>query len=52
MEQAYLPAWMCENLLLQDGGTVKLTLRTLPKVTFVKFQVSDATLFCFVLFRV
>lgn len=35
---AYLPVWMMSNLLIEDGSEIEITLVTLPKVTFVKFQ--------------
>ncbi|SPQ99252.1 unnamed protein product (mitochondrion) [Plasmodiophora brassicae] len=37
-EAAFMPNWMLENLLLSDGAPVRLTLCTLPKLTFVRFQ--------------
>lgn len=34
----YMPYWMMENLLLQEGDVVALRSATLPKGTFVKLQ--------------
>ncbi|XVE48953.1 hypothetical protein DITRI_Ditri01bG0043400 [Diplodiscus trichospermus] len=34
----YMPYWMMENLLLQEGDIVKLKNVTLPKGTYVKLQ--------------
>ena len=34
----YLPYWMMQNLLLQEGDVVTLRSATLPKGTFVKLQ--------------
>ena len=34
----YLPFWMMENLLLEEGSILKVTNVTLPKATFVKFR--------------
>ncbi|KAL4459081.1 hypothetical protein ABPG75_013946 [Micractinium tetrahymenae] len=34
----YMPYWMMENLLLQEGDVVTLRSATLPKGTFVKLQ--------------
>lgn len=35
---AYLPYWMMQNLLLQEGDVITLRSATLPKGTFVKLQ--------------
>eukprot|EP01083_Nonionella_stella_P130681 396665_1 len=35
---AILPQWMMENLVLEPGMHVKLRLKQLPKLTFVKFK--------------
>jgi ubiquitin fusion degradation protein 1 len=35
---AYLPYWMMQNLLLQEGDVVTLRSATLPKGTFTKLQ--------------
>ncbi|KAF8405330.1 hypothetical protein HHK36_010234 [Tetracentron sinense] len=34
----YMPYWMMENMLLQEGDTVRLKNVTLPKGTYVKLQ--------------
>ncbi|XP_065874222.1 uncharacterized protein [Euphorbia lathyris] len=34
----YMPYWMMENLLLQEGDIVRLKSATLPKGTYVKLQ--------------
>jgi len=34
----YLPFWMMENLLIDEGSLIKVTNVTLPKATFVKFR--------------
>lgn len=34
----YMPYWMMENLLLQEGDTVRVKNVTLPKGTYVKLQ--------------
>jgi len=34
----YLPYWMMQNLLLQEGDVITLRTATLPKGTFVKLQ--------------
>ncbi|XP_047323459.1 ubiquitin fusion degradation protein 1 homolog isoform X2 [Impatiens glandulifera] len=34
----YLPYWMMENLLLQEGDTMQVKNATLPKGTYVKLQ--------------
>merc|ERR1719183_744526 len=34
----YLPYWMMQNLLLQEGSLLRITNTSLPKGTFVKLQ--------------
>ncbi|XP_058098758.1 uncharacterized protein LOC131243415 isoform X2 [Magnolia sinica] len=34
----YMPYWMMENMLLQEGDTVRVKNATLPKGTYVKLQ--------------
>eukprot|EP00741_Cyanophora_paradoxa_P024025 tig00021720_g23200.t1 len=34
----YLPYWMMQNLLLEEGAIINIKSATLPKGTFVKFQ--------------
>jgi hypothetical protein len=34
----YMPYWMMQNLLLQEGDIVRVKSATLPKGTFVKLQ--------------
>jgi ubiquitin fusion degradation protein 1 len=34
----YMPQWMMQNLLLEEGGLVKLRLAQLPPGTFMKLQ--------------
>ncbi|XP_043711858.1 ubiquitin fusion degradation protein 1 homolog isoform X1 [Telopea speciosissima] len=34
----YMPYWMMENMLLQEGDTVRVKNMTLPKGTYVKLQ--------------
>ncbi|EFN53275.1 hypothetical protein CHLNCDRAFT_136896 [Chlorella variabilis] len=38
----YMPYWMMQNLLLQEGDVVQLRSATLPKGTFVKLQPHSA----------
>ncbi|GLJ43392.1 hypothetical protein SUGI_0901660 [Cryptomeria japonica] len=34
----YMPYWMMQNMLLQEGDTVSVKMATLPKGTYVKLQ--------------
>ena len=37
--KVYMPYWMMQNLLLQEGDLVRVETATLPRATFTKFQV-------------
>ena len=34
----YIPFWMMQNLLIEEGGVLTVTNVSLPKANFVKFQ--------------
>ena len=41
-DSAFFPLWIMRSLRIEDGGLVKLTLRTLPPIAFVKLGTKDS----------